>query len=167
MVATPSRPWTFLTLLPSSWNSNGINNRAAVWLFQYFLPGQEKSSHTVRLGRPNDQPNKEINLMTYGQLINHLLSTYAADDIIAEARIAHSMCTNRQDDGLSVRTALIEKSASDGINIPGTSPQVVVNRLTDVLYSTKCTNLLDIEHRQWPSHSPAIPKFNFLAITWR
>lgn len=83
---------TFLSSFRSSCDSIGVHEGAALWLFQYFLRDPAKASLTARLGRPHERGSKAGKLTSYCQVVNHLLRTFATDDIIAEAEADLTRC---------------------------------------------------------------------------
>lgn len=57
-----------------------------MWLLQHFMKDPSKAALTHRMcTTENDDPQKEGNMTTYCQVVNHRLVTYATDEIIAEA----------------------------------------------------------------------------------
>lgn len=65
-----------------------IPNGAAMWLFQYFEKKMKKAVLSVRVTRIKDRCNKgRGKLMSYAQVVNNSLQTYATDEIISEVNV--------------------------------------------------------------------------------
>lgn len=67
-------------------DSNGIHERAVMWLLRYFMRDQIKSALAHRVcATKEDDPQKERKLMTYCKVVSYLIATYASDDVMANA----------------------------------------------------------------------------------
>lgn len=85
----PSDPISLLPFLQNfktACNSNGIHEEAAIKLFQHFMKDPAKSAlvHSV-CDTKEDDPQQDGKLTTHCQVVHYLLTTYATDDLIAEA----------------------------------------------------------------------------------
>lgn len=78
---------SFLSVLKLAFDTNGVHERAAVWLILLFmkLPTAVALNTGIVLKSKSHDRHQEGALTSYGEAVNQLLETYATEDVIAEA----------------------------------------------------------------------------------
>ncbi|CAN8076103.1 unnamed protein product [Agarophyton chilense] len=77
----------FLTLFSKTCDQNGVNEGAALYLFQFFLTGQARNRVVSKISGITDlldAQDREL-LRSDPQVVHYLLETYAMDDVIRDA----------------------------------------------------------------------------------
>lgn len=81
----PTFVLSFLQKFKSACDSNGVYEEAAMWLFPYFLKELAKAALSNYMMTQNSgQTHFEGKLTTYCQVVNYMLETYTADNVIVE-----------------------------------------------------------------------------------
>ncbi|CAN8074214.1 unnamed protein product [Agarophyton chilense] len=77
----------FLQRFKTACNHNGLSERAALWCFQFYLTGSAHALIQSRLfGETGAVDVRRCKMLrTYSEVVNFLLTTYATDEVIADA----------------------------------------------------------------------------------
>lgn len=96
----PSSILAFLHNIKTAYESNGIHERAAMWLFLHSVTEPAKAALSFRVSVTEDNnTHKAETLTTYCQAVRYLLESWAADDAIAEA--VTDIINNKQPENMS------------------------------------------------------------------
>lgn len=89
-ILDPSNPISIINFLVTSkqaCDSNGIHEGATVWLVKHFVNKSTVASLAPRVFlNSNLSCKREGMLSSWKEVVNHLLETYATDDVIVETK---------------------------------------------------------------------------------
>lgn len=78
----------FLHVFKMACDNNGTHEGAAMWLIPFFMKKTAAAAITARPSLKAGSSSgtfREVMLIPHVEVVNHLVNTYATDDIIAEA----------------------------------------------------------------------------------